>query len=282
VKPASFTYLDPPTLDEVLAALAEHGDDAAVISGGQSLLPLMNLRLARPEVVIDPRRVPGLRSITVTADAVLIGAMVTASELLEDPSVRASLPGLAQAVACIGHSQIRNRTTVGGSVAHADPSAELPTVLVGVEGEVVLASTSGERRLAASELYDGAFSTTRRPDEMVTAVRFPTPPGASGWDEVARRPGDFALAGLFASLWVDGGVVRHARLAFSGVADRPVRAVGAEATLIDRRLDRDTLEECAAAVLAEVTPTDDVHASGRHRAALAAALVRRVLPRLTA
>lgn len=280
MKPASFTYLDPPTLDEVLAALAEHGDDAAVISGGQSLLPLMNLRLARPDVVIDPRRVPGLRDIAVTDDAVVVGAMVTASELLEDPAVALALPGLVQAVACIGHSQIRNRTTIGGSVAHADPAAELPAVLVGVEGEVVLASTNGERRLAAAELFDGAFSTTRRPDELVTAVRFPVASGACGWDEVSRRPGDFALAGLFAALSMDGGLVRHARLAFSGVADRPVRAIGAEDALLDRPLDHDALEDCATAVLAEVTPTDDLHASGRHRAALAATLVRRVLPRL--
>jgi len=282
VKPAPFTYLDPPSLDEVLAALAEHGDDAAVISGGQSLLPLMNLRLARPDVVIDPRRVPGLRDVTVADGAVTVGAMVTASELLADRAVAVALPGLVQAIACIGHSQIRNRTTVGGSIAHADPSAELPAVLTGVDGEVVLSSTSGERRVAAAELFDGAFSTTRRADELVTAVRFPVPPGSSAWDEVARRPGDFALAGLFASLSLEGGVVRHARLALSGVADRPVRAVGAEAALRDRLFDGGALEDCAAAMLAEVTPNDDGHASGRHRAALAATLVRRVLPRLAA
>ena len=165
MKPAPFTYHDPPSLDGVLAALAEHGDDAAVISGGQSLLPLMNLRLARPEVVIDPRRVPGLRGISVTDDAVVVGAMTTASELLEDPAVGLALPGLTEAVACIGHSQIRNRTTIGGSLAHADPAAELPAVLAGVEGDVLLTSTSGERRVPAAELFDGPFSTTRRPGD---------------------------------------------------------------------------------------------------------------------
>ena len=195
MKPAPFTYLDPPSLDEVLAALAEHGDDAAVISGGQSLLPLMNLRLARPEVVVDPRRVPGLRDITVTPEAVVIGAMTTATEVLEHPEVGRTLPALVEAIACIGHSQIRNRTTIGGSVAHADPSSELPTVLAGVEGEVVLRSATGERRVSAAAFFDGSFSTTRRADELVTEVRFPVPPGATAWDEVARRPGDFALAG---------------------------------------------------------------------------------------
>ena len=165
--------------------------------------------------------------------------------MLEDPAVATALPGLAQAVACIGHSQIRNRTTVGGSVAHADPSAELPAVLVGVGGEVVLASVRGERCVAAADLFDGSFSTTRRPDELVTAVRFPIPPGATGWDEVCRRPGDFALAGLFAALHLDAGVVLQARLALSGVADRPVRAIRAEAALIGHPVDRSALAACA-------------------------------------
>ncbi len=280
MKPAPFTYLDPPTLDGVLAALAQHGDDAAVISGGQSLVPLMNLRLARPEVVVDPRHVADLRQLTVTAAEVVVGALVTATELLEDPDVAAVLPGLPEAVACIGHPQIRNRTTIGGSVAHADPAAELPTVLAGVDGEVVLTSTGGERRVAARDFFDGAFSTTRRPDELVTAVRFPVPPGASGWAEIARRPGDFALAGLFASLSVVDGSVVDVALALSGVADRPVRARAAEAALQGRPFDAEAVVAAEAALLAEIVPSDDGHASGRHRAALAATLLRRLLPGL--
>ena len=280
MKPAPFTYLDPPDVDGVLAALAEHGDDAAVISGGQSLLPLMNLRLARPEVVVDPRRVPGLRSIEVDQGAVVVGAMVTASALLADPRVAQTLPGLAQAVACIGHVQIRNRTTIGGSVAHADPSAELPAVLAGCDGEIVLRSVEGERSVAAADFFDGSFSTTRRPDELVVAVRFPVPPGRTGWDEVARRPGDFALAGLFAAVAVEQGVVRHARLSFSGLGDRPFRAVGAEQLLLGRPLDAAAVDECVEAVRAEASPADDVHATAAHRSALAAALVGRLLPGL--
>ena len=280
MKPAPFTYLDPPDLDGVLAALAEHGDEAAVISGGQSLLPLMNLRLARPEVVVDPRRVRGLRSIEVDDGAVVVGAMVTASALLADARVAEALPGLAQAVACIGHVQIRNRTTIGGSVAHADPSAELPAVLAGCDGEVVLRSVRGERSVAAADFFDGSFSTTRRPDELVVAVRFPVPPGRTGWDEVARRPGDFALAGLFAAVAVEGGRVAHARLSFSGLGDRPVRALAAEQLLLGRPLDAAAVDDCADAVIVEVAPADDVHASAPHRAALAGALVRRLLPGL--
>lgn len=281
MKPAPFTYLDPPDLDGVLHALAEHGDDAAVISGGQSLLPLMNLRLARPEVLVDPRRVDGLRGVTVTDDAVVVGALTTATELLESPAVAAALPGLSQAVACVGHLQIRNRGTIGGSVAHADPSAELPAVLLGCDGEVVLRSSRGTRTVAAADLFDGPFSTTREPDELLTEVRFPVPPGRSGWDEVARRPGDFALAGLFAAVDLADGVVRDARLAFSGLGDRPLRAVAAEQVLLGRPLDATAVDDCADAVVAELAPPDDVHATGAHRAALAAALVRRLLPGLT-
>ena len=224
VKPAPFTYLDPPTLDEVLAALAEHGDDAAVISGGQSLLPLMNLRLARPEVVVDPRRVPGLRDITVTADAVVVGAMATATELLEDPGVAGVLPGLTEAVACIGHSQIRNRTTIGGSVAHADPSSELPAVLAGVEGEVVLRST--RQANAGSERPPSSTARSARPAGPTSSSPRSAsrcPPGATAWDEIARRPGDFALAGLFASLARRG----RARTPGPTGVQRPRRPTGA-------------------------------------------------------
>jgi carbon-monoxide dehydrogenase medium subunit len=280
VKPAPFTYLDPPDLAGVLAALAEHGDDAAVISGGQSLVPLMNLRLARPEVVVDPRRVPGLRSITVTDTAVEVGASVTASQLLEHPAAGAALPALHDALACIGHSQIRNRSTIGGSIAHADPAAELPAVLSGVDGEVVLASTSGERTVTAAAFFDGPFSTTRRADELVVSVRFPVPPGVAGWSEIARRPGDFALAGLFAALAVDDGLVTSARLALSGVADRPVRASAAEHALLGRPLDDAAIDAGAHALADELSPSDDLHASGAHRTALAVTLLRRLVPRL--
>ena len=275
VKPAPFTYLDPPTLDGVLAALAEHGDDAAVISGGQSLVPLMNLRLARPDVVVDPRRVPGLRDIAVTADAVVVGAMVTASELLEDPAVATVLPGLAQAVACIGHSQIRNRTTIGGSVAHADPSAELPAVLVGVDGEVVLASVRGRapgrcrRPLRRLVQHHPPPRRARHRGPLPRPVRAPAAgtrcavgPATSPWPGCSRPCASTA------------GVVAGARLALSGVADRPVRATRPKAALVGRRLDRRRSPHCAERARSpSCDPPDDIHASGRHRAALAATLV---------
>ena len=285
MKPAPFLYLDPPTLDEVLDALAHHGDDAAVIAGGQSLVPLMNLRLARPEVVIDPRRVDGLDAVEIDDGHVAIGALVTATQLLDDARVAELVPGLVEAVAHIGHSQIRNRTTIGGSVAHADPAAELPAALLGLDGEVELASVRGRRVVAAADFFDGSFGTTRLPDELVTVVRFPTPSGPTAWAEVARRPGDFALVGLFATVTTVDGHVAEARLALSGVSDRPVRAPAAEATLAGQAvgpLPEAVLAACAEALRAELSPPDDLHATGPHRAAMAAALARRILPRLTA
>jgi len=284
VKPAPFDYLDPPDLDGVLAALAEHGDDALVIGGGQSLVPLLNLRLARPEIVVDPRRVAGLDTITVGPDRVDIGARVTASELLEHAALATAMPGLLEAAADIGHVQIRNRTTVGGSIAHADPAAELPAALVALDGTVVLRSASGERVVAAADFFEGAFLTTRRPDELLTAVRLPVPAGRSGWLEQARRPGDFALVGVFATLDADGAggpdVVASVTIALSGVGSRPVRATEAEGLLIGRPISTATIDAAAAAVSGGVDPTDDVHATGRHRAALAGALTARLLTRL--
>jgi len=280
VKPAPFTYLDPGSIDEVLDALARSGDDAAVIAGGQSLLPLMNLRLARPEVLVDPRRVTGLDGIVVSGTEVRIGAMTTATDVLEHAAVGAALPGLTEALRCVGHPQIRNRTTIGGSLAHADPAAELPAVLLGLHGSVELRSTEGTRVVGADDLFDGAFSTTRRADELLTEVTLPVPPGATGWAEVSRRAGDFALAGLFASVHVVDGVVAAARLALSGVADRPLRAVAAESALVGRAPDAEALAATARALRDELDPPDDAHASGAHRSAVAASLVTTLLPRL--
>ncbi len=269
VKPAPFEYLDPPDLDGVLAALAVHGDDALVVGGGQSLVPLLNLRLARPEVIVDPRRVPGLDTIAVAPDTVEVGARVTASELVAHVGLQQAIPGLVEAALDIGHVQIRNRMTVGGSIAHADPSAELPAALLALDGFVVLRSSGGERTVAADEFFQGAFTTARRPDELVTSVRFtvPVPGSRSGWTEQARRPGDFALVGVFAVLRTTAsGQVASAALALSGVGGRPIRATATESWLVGQTLTAEALDEVTALVRSEVRPADDVHATGAHRA----------------
>ena len=281
MKPPPFDYLDPPDLEGVLAALHTHGDDAAVIGGGQSLVPLLNLRLARPEVVIVPRRVAGLDSVVVTDQRIEVGARVTATDLLDRANVARAVPGLREAIHDIGHVQIRNRTTIGGTIAHADPAAELPAVLLGLDGSVVLQATSGARVVAAGDFFLGPFSTARRPDELVTGVRFEVPAGRTGWLEQARRPGDFALVGVFAALALsDDGQVSSVAIALSGVGGRPVRAAGAEAQLLGRAPTAETVAEAAEIVRREVRPTDDVHATAAHRTALAGVLTRRLLTRL--
>jgi carbon-monoxide dehydrogenase medium subunit len=272
VKPAPFAYHDPDTVEEVLDLLAEHGDDAVVLAGGQSLVPLLNLRLARPSILIDLRRLP-VEPPALDEGAVRVAAIVTLTGLLAAPELGALGAGLAEALRAIGHPQIRNRGTIGGSVSHADPAAELPAVLLGLDGTVTLRSRSGRREVAAAELFDGAFSTTRRADELLTSVTLPIFDGPSTTLEVARRPGDFALAGVF--------VARRdheARIAAFGVSDRPVRLAAAEKAVAAGADPADA----AALARQAIAPRDDVHASGAYRRHVAGALVARAVQRLVA
>jgi carbon-monoxide dehydrogenase medium subunit len=272
VKPAPFDYHDPDTIEEVLDLLAEHGDDAAVLAGGQSLVPLLNMRLARPAVVVDLRRLP-VAAPAVEDGAVRVEATCTVTGLLAAAEVGQLGTGVVEALQEIGHPQIRNRATVGGSLAHADPAAELPAILLGLGGTVVLRSRSGERQVPAAELFDGPFSTTRRADELLTSVTFPILDGPSTTMEVARRPGDFALVGVF--------VARHAgevRIAAFGVGGRPVRLQVAEEGAAAGATPRDV----AQTVRDALDPRDDVHASGAYRRHVAGTLVGRALERLAA
>jgi carbon-monoxide dehydrogenase medium subunit len=261
MKPAPLDYRAPETLEECLDILAEMGDEAVVIAGGQSLVPLLNMRLARPSVVVDPRRVAPLHG----RRAGSLGALVTAAALEDDPV-------LGTAVRHIGHPQIRNRTTIGGSLAHADPAAELPAALLALEGSVVLRSRDGgERAVAATDFFAGAFQTARRPDELL--VRVDLGPLSrldlrTALVEVARRPGDFALVGAFVARTVD-----VCRIALLGVAGRPVRAHAAEAAAAAGA----SPAEAATLVAAEIQPPSDVHASAAYRRSVAAVVVERAL-----
>lgn len=281
MKPAPFAYEAPRSLDEAVALLVEHGDDAAVIAGGQSLVPLLNMRLARPDVVVDLRLVPGLRHVQVTSETVRVGAMVTAVQFAGDADAMVAIPGLAAALGDIGHPQIRNRTTVGGSIAHADPAGELPTVLTATGGEVVLQGPGGVRTVGPAEFFEGAYVTARRSDEVVAEVRFRRPSGPSVWIEVARRPSDFALVGVFASVTVGGdGVVTGANIGICGTGSRPERPAAVEAALIGRPLDDAAVGAASAVVVDVLEADDDVHASGDYRLALASVLTRRALEEL--
>lgn len=275
MKPPLFSYRDPRSLEEVLSLLAEHGLDASVLAGGQSLLPLLNLRLARPEVLVDINRVPGLDGVEIAADAVRFGALARVRSVEHSAAVREAAPALADAVACIAHPQIRARTTIGGNIAHADPSSELPGVLAAFDGRVELTSANGSRWVSWSDFFLTVFTTSREPEELLTRVEFPIAPGmAHSFREIARRPGDYPLAGVCVGLKVNGGAITEARVAAVAVADRPVRLAQVEALLVGGSPSDPALVREARAVAAASTPaSDDAHGSARFRQGLVGSLV---------
>lgn len=267
MKPAEFDYLRADTVDEALAALAEHGDEARVLAGGQSLMPILNMRLARPGIVIDVARIADGRYVQERDGMVEVGAATTQAELETWPALAARLPLVAQALPHIGHMQTRSRGTVCGSLSHADPSSELPLCLAVLEGEVVLRSRAKRRVMAASDFQTGMLTTAKRADEMVVAARFPTAkPGAGyAFREVARRHGDFAIVALAA-------VAEGERIRFGvgGVAERPhVREWQALAPA--------DVTEALNAFAWELGGYDDIHASARYRRELVRRIGARVI-----
>src|SRR5918911_358697 len=238
MKPPRFTYHDPGSLAEALGALAELGADAKVLAGGQSLIPLLNMRMAHPKHLIDLNRITELAYITERDGGIAIGAMTRHRAAERSALVRERCPLLAQAVGQIGHLQIRSRGTVGGSIAHADPAAELPAVLAALDGHVTLVGPAGQRVVKPEDLFVTYLTTSAAPDELLTEVWFPTRPARTGqaWLELARRHGDYALVGLGASLTLDAdGAIAQARLALTGVGPTPVRARTAEDRLRGER-----------------------------------------------
>lgn len=267
MKPPPFAYLRATNLEEALAALEEEGAEARVLAGGQSLLPLLNMRLARPRLLVDIMHIPGLAGLTREAGALVVGAAVRQAELEAWPALPRTLPLLARLLPHVAHWQIRSRGTVCGSIAHADPSAELPLALLALEGEVRLASRRGRRSVPAGAFFLGPLLTARRDEEMIEAVVFPLHRPGQGYafTEVARREGDFALLALAAV-----ATAEEVRLAIGGVEDRPrllrlppARASGFPAAL--------------AAALASLTPRGDHHAPASYRRAVLAALAPRII-----
>ncbi len=279
MKPAPFDYAAPESVDETLALLAEYGADAKLLAGGQSLMPLLNMRLARPAVIIDLNRVAALDYVKAADGEVRIGALVRQRAAERSPVVTQHLPLVSDALQWVGHAQIRNRGTIGGSLAHADPSAELPAVAAVLGASFVVAGSAGERTLSPKEFFVGYLTTAIEPAELLTEVRFPKMTPGTGWAfvEIARRHGDFALVGAAAIVHAADGRLRDVRLAFTGVGPTPVRIAEAEAALEGRALDDRVLANVARLVSDRLEPESDIQASAAYRKHVAGVLARRAL-----
>ncbi|MDQ2810467.1 MAG: xanthine dehydrogenase family protein subunit M [Actinomycetota bacterium] len=274
-----FEYEAPTTVGDAIDLLAEHLDEASVLAGGQSLIPLLALRLARPEVLIDINGLDELSGISATDGWVTIGAMTREYVAEESEVIADSVPLLAAALPLIGHAAIRSRGTIGGSLAHGDAAAELPAVARALDAEFVVRGPSGDRVIAAAQWFEGYLTTARRPDELLLEVRFPAAGRGTGvsFQEVARRHGDFAIVGLAVSLVLSGGVISDARLAFAGVSDVPVRAAAAEDLLVGERPSAELFDEAARRATDDIDPPADLHGSSDYRKTVAATIVRRGL-----
>ena len=272
-------YEAPTTVAEAVDLLAEHLDEASVLAGGQSLIPLLALRLARPAVLIDINGIDELAGVSATDGWMAIGAMTREYVAENSGAVADTVPLLAAALPLIGHEAIRSRGTIGGSLAHADPAAELPAVARALDAEFVVRGQSGERVIPAAEWFEGFLTTSRRPDELLVEVRFPAAGRGTGisFEEVARRHGDFAMVGLAASLTLSDGAISDARLAFAGVSDVPVRAAAAEDLLVGERPSVELFDEAARRATGDIDPPADLHGSAEYRKKVAAVLVRRGL-----
>lgn len=278
MKPAAFAYHAPDTVDGVVALLSEHGDDARVIAGGQSLVPLMAMRMSRTDHLVDLDRVPELTGVAHADDRVRVGAMTRQATIERDPVIAALVPLLTRATPLIGHFQIRNRGTIGGSLAHADPAAEYPAVALALDAELELRSVRGTRRVPAREFFCGLWSTCIAPDEVLTAVHLPARTAGEGVaiDEVSRRHGDFAMVGAAVRVRVDGDTVSSCAIALFGVGATPVRAGAAEVAVTGPAADVDVAAIGALAV-ADLDPIGDLHASAAYRRRVGAVTVRRAL-----
>jgi carbon-monoxide dehydrogenase medium subunit len=278
MKPPPFEYAVAGSTEEAVALLAEHGDDAKVLAGGQSLLPLLSLRLAHPAYLIDVNAVPDLED-TTNDDGLELGAVVRQRAAERSDVVKAANPLVAAAITFIGHTAIRNRGTIGGSVAHADPAAELPAVLLALDGEVHAQSSRGPRTIPAATFFNGFLTTALEPDELLTTVQFPAWTAGTGWSlqEVSRRSGDFAIAGVVTTLRLDDGKIAEGRMAFSGVGATPMRAESAELMLIGEAPSSELWQAAAETAAAELDPPSDLHGTTAYRRHLAAVLARRSL-----
>ncbi|MCC7105725.1 MAG: xanthine dehydrogenase family protein subunit M [Chloroflexi bacterium] len=281
MKSAPFAYDAPDRIEGALALLQEYGSDAKILAGGQSLVPLMNMRLAKPAVLVDVNRISSMQYIRVESDGSLaIGAGTRQAAAERSPEVAASWPLLTEALKQVGHTTIRNRGTIGGSLAHADPAAELPVAALALDATFRLVGPLGERTVRAREAYVTYLTTVIEPDEILVEVRFPPRPrgGGSSFLEISRRHGDYALVAAAAAVSLDAdGACTGVNVALGGVGETPVLVAPSNGELTGRRLDEATVREAARLYTADLAPSGDVHADPEYRKEVAEVLVRRAL-----
>lgn len=281
MKPAPFEYLAPDSVEQALTALAEHGEQAKLLAGGQSLIPAMNFRVVQPTMLIDLNRLADLRYLRRQNGSLVIGAMTTQRQMEQDPAVAQTVPLLAQALPHIAHPQIRNRGTLGGSLVHADPAAELPVVAVAAQARVRARSLEGERWIPAESFFQGMFVTDLSPSEMLVEVEIPASPPRTGWSflEASRRRGDYAMMGVAAMITLsESGDCTAARLVYLNAGDGPLQAAQAVEALVGQPPKEKTIQEAARiAAEQEIDPFGNVHASMDYQRHLAQVLTERAL-----
>ncbi len=284
MKPPRFEYHAPTTVEEALALLARYGGEAKLLAGGQSLMPLLNFRLSRPAALVDLNAIPGLAYIREEDGVVRFGAMTRQRTIEFSPAVALRLPLLTEATKLVGHLPIRTRGTIGGSIAHADPSAEYPAVLAALDGTVVVSGPRGERTLRPWELFRSYLTTSLGPDEILVEVRLPAMPAGAGFafEEFSRRHGDFAIVGIAAMLVGDGPRPTAARLVTAGAGPVPVRLRSAEEVLEREGLSEAAIEAASRRAAELVEPDSDIHASADYRRNLTRVLTGRALRRAAA
>ena len=282
MKPPPFAYAAPDTLEEAVGLLTEHAEaEPRVLAGGQSLIPLMNFRLAKPGYLVDLRNVAGLSGIRRDGDVLVIGAMTRMAEVERSPEVAVAAPLVTEAVGLVAHAPVRNSGTVGDNLAHADPAAELPAVALALDADLVTAGPGGTRVIPAAEFFTGPYSTALAADEILTEIRLPVWPGGHAFTEFSRVHANFAVVAVAALVELDGDGdgdgdrIRHAALALAGVAPTPVRATAAERALAGAPADVATIRAAAAAAATSLSPAGDLHASPETRRGLARTYLRR-------
>jgi carbon-monoxide dehydrogenase medium subunit len=279
MKPAPFDYALPATIDEACAILAEAGGGAAVLAGGQTLMPLLNLRMSQPFIIVDINKIAELKGIERIAGGTRIGPMTRQSEATESEALARALPVVVQAVKQVGHHQTRNRGTIGGSIALGEPAAELPAAAVALGASLEVRSIRGKRQIAANDFYFGPYMNALEADELLTGISFPDWPAGhvTLFHEVTQRPGDFALLGLVGALSVEGSRVARAGIAWFGMGPTPIRAKAAEAMLVGQSLDAIDPQTVADAAIADTAPFDDHHASAEYRRTVGRRIFARTL-----